>query len=118
MPTRAPRRCTMTGCPGAAEFYGRCVTHRQERPRPKAQPRPSSTEQGYDYQWRKRSETYRRLHPWCEVTGCGDRSAHTDHVDGDNTNWERDNLQALCHSHHSSKTARHDGGFGNPRTPR
>jgi 5-methylcytosine-specific restriction enzyme A len=118
MPSRARRPCTASGCPDFAGKSGRCDRHEIPRPRPKPQPRPSSTALGYDYQWRKKSEAYRRAHPVCEVPGCGRPSEHTDHVDGDNTNWEPHNLQALCRSHHSQKTALHDGGFGNARTPR
>lgn len=38
-----------------------------------------------------------------------------DHVDGDAMNNDRSNLQPLCASCHAAKTAREDGGFGNPR---
>jgi len=40
-----------------------------------------------------------------------------DHIDGDSWNNEPANLASLCHSHHSIKTAKHDGGFGNKRKP-
>lgn len=118
MPTRARRKCTASGCPEWAGVTGRCERHVIPRPRPRAKPRPSSTALGYDYRWRKTSEAYLKRHKHCVVLGCTNASEHTDHIDGDNTNWEPHNLQALCKSHHSQKTARHDGGFGNPRTPR
>lgn len=38
-----------------------------------------------------------------------------DHVDGDSWNNAPANLQTLCWAHHSAKTARQDGGFGNAR---
>lgn len=38
-----------------------------------------------------------------------------DHIDGDSWNNARSNLQPLCASCHGIKTARDDGGFGNPR---
>lgn len=41
--------------------------------------------------------------------------SHIDHKDGDATNNDLANLQPLCPSHHSSKTNREDGGFGNRR---
>lgn len=118
MPTRARRRCTASGCPDWATHDGRCQRHHIPRPKPKGKPRPSSSALGYTYAWRKKSESYRKRHPWCEAPGCGQRSAATDHIDGDNTNWEEDNLQALCWPHHSTKTAKHDGGFGNTKTIR
>ena len=36
-----------------------------------------------------------------------------DHIDGDTYNNKPNNLQSLCKSCHSSKTAKEDGGFGN-----
>lgn len=36
-----------------------------------------------------------------------------DHIDGDASNNALVNLQGLCKSHHSRKTARENGGFGN-----
>ncbi len=38
-----------------------------------------------------------------------------DHVDGDSWNNAPANLQTLCPSCHSTKTAKFDCGFGNPR---
>ncbi|MFF0867643.1 HNH endonuclease signature motif containing protein [Nonomuraea sp. NPDC003560] len=118
MPERAPRRCTAAGCPADAEYGGRCATHRHPARRGKARPRPSSHAQGYTRTWRAISERIRRERPWCEVPSCGNPSAHVDHIDGDKTNNEEWNLQALCIPCHSRKTVKHDGGFGNERTPR
>jgi len=118
MPTRAPRHCTASGCGARAGTTGRCEEHVIPRPKPKPRPRPSSSAQGYDYRWRVRSRRYLAANPVCATTACGAASEHTDHIDGDRTNWELWNLQALCRPCHSRKTARHDGGFGNRRTPR
>lgn len=105
VPERARRRCTRPGCPGDST----CTTHRR--------PRPSPRELGYDPEWDELSRDFLRRHPWCQ--GCKRRgSRHTDHIDGDRTNREEWNLQALCIPCHSSKTVAHDGGFGRPRTPR
>lgn len=61
---------------------------------------------------------YLAEHPTCEwEEGCGAEARHVDHKDGQGPlaprghDWS--NLQALCHSHHSTKTALYDGGFGN-----
>lgn len=118
MPARARRRCTRVGCPYDAGPSGRCPDHEIPRPRPKAKPRASSTALGYDWSWRKLSEQIRAERPTCEASGCRRPSAHVDHVDGDRSNRAPGNLQALCQRHHSAKTARHDGGFGNRRTDR
>lgn len=39
-------------------------------------------------------------------------ATEVDHIDGNEWNWEPDNLQSLCHECHSIKTARENGGFG------
>ena len=44
-------------------------------------------------------------------------ATHVDHDDGDTYNNAPDNLVSLCQPHHSQKTAKHDGGFGNVRRP-
>ncbi|MEV0586338.1 HNH endonuclease signature motif containing protein [Nonomuraea sp. NPDC050310] len=117
MPKRAPRRCTAAGCPNHATD-GRCPQHRHPPRRTQGKPRPSSYQQGYDAAWAELSKRIRRQRPICETPRCSEPSKHVDHIDGDNTNNEEWNLQALCHPCHSRKTAKHDGGFGNPRTPR
>lgn len=43
---------------------------------------------------------------------CGGYGNQVDHVDGDPMNNFRSNLQTLCHSCHSEKTVREQGGFG------
>lgn len=108
MPTRALRRCTRQGCPGGSP----CRRHNPPRP-----PRPTRQELGYTNEWLAVSEAYRKDHPMCEHCKRR-RSRHTDHIDGDVSNWELWNLQALCIPCHGRKTVAHDGGFGNPRTQR
>lgn len=46
---------------------------------------------------------------------CGQFGDHADHVNGDPSDNSMDNLQCLCRSCHSIKTAKEDGGFGNAR---
>lgn len=72
--------------------------------------RGNSNARGYDYAHRKRREEYLKRHRMC--ADCKRRRAtHLDeiipglgHVAG--------NIQGLCASCHSRKTALHDGGFG------
>jgi len=59
-----------------------------------------------------------REEPTCRTPGCGQRSTHADHVrpiDDGGAALDRANLQGLCQSCHSRKTASFDGGHGNPR---
>jgi 5-methylcytosine-specific restriction protein A len=51
-------------------------------------------------------------HPLCAV--CDEPATDVDHIDGNARNNDVHNLQSLCHSCHSRKTARQDGGFGRP----
>jgi 5-methylcytosine-specific restriction protein A len=59
---------------------------------------------------------YLAAHPVCERPDCAEASTDVDHKvrrrDGGTDEWT--NLQALCHPHHSVKTAQRDGAFGNP----
>lgn len=49
----------------------------------------------------------------CQAAGCYQAGNQVDHKDGDSSNNADDNLQCLCHSCHSAKTARENRGFGN-----
>jgi 5-methylcytosine-specific restriction enzyme A len=53
--------------------------------------------------------------PFCEdclEQGILTRASQVDHIDGDNTNDDWDNLRSLCATHHSIKKVKHDHGFG------
>jgi 5-methylcytosine-specific restriction enzyme A len=121
----APRTCAQ--CQQPVPPGGRCpCQHRRRRRRPSHQPHSTPA-------WVATSQAHLATHRDCECPGCpaclatlDDRRAcarpseHTDHVDGLGPDGPRgydvDNFQALCHSCHSSKTVRHDGGFGRART--
>lgn len=100
----------------------RCEPHSRER----EQSRGTSTERGYDGAWRKLRNAFLEQHPHCEHVDqptqerCTLPATDVDHViahrGNDALRLDWNNLQALCHAHHSSKTARHDGGFGRART--
>ena len=77
--------------------------------------RPSAGRRGYDSDWRALRTRYLQVHPVCEVGGCSRAAVAVDHVvpmarGGERLSW--DNLQGLCASCHSRKTALQDGGFG------
>lgn len=65
---------------GELSERSRCEAHR-----PQPHPKASSTQRGYDWQWRKLSERARRLQPFC--TDCGATTdLQTDHTP---EAWER-----------------------------
>ncbi len=76
--------------------------------------RGTSTQRGYDWNWRKLRKMVLARNPMCQQQGCLLPATDVDHIipirkGGDNSS---DNLQALCHACHSRKTALEDGGFG------
>lgn len=70
--------------------------------------------------WRRFRASVLRTRPLCEVPGCGMVSTQVDHVISrrrGGADLDAANVQALCASCHSAKTALHDGGFGRPGRP-
>jgi 5-methylcytosine-specific restriction protein A len=87
-----------------------------------APPRLSSTERGYGGGWRKLRERFAMSHPAiCSNPACGaaleSSKMHLDHKTPRSRGGtdDDDNLQWLCESCHSAKTATEDGGFGHAR---
>lgn len=120
MARRVARPCNVPGCPSIAiPGGGRCQVHEREHRRVVDLKRPSSSARGYGARWRRIRAAYLRVHPICAVEGCGQPATNVDHIiprpDGSDR-W--DNLQGLCSRHHSIKTARDDGGWGNGRRNR
>lgn len=52
----------------------------------------------------------------CEQANRVTVATEVDHVDGNDSNNDRANLQGLCKPCHSRKTAAENQGFGNPRS--
>ncbi|KKK68633.1 hypothetical protein LCGC14_2942100 [marine sediment metagenome] len=113
MPSLIPTRCATSGCP-AITTKRRCQRHHQEEQRGQDARRPTATQRGYGWQWRKLRNAVIARDPIC--TDCGRApSTDADHKiprsqGGQDT---MENLAGKCHGCHSSKTARRDGGFGN-----
>jgi len=104
MPSAIARRCSATpDCPNYAEVRGRCANHTPKR--------GSSTQQGYGAGWRRLRAAKLAANPYCQHTDCHELATDVDHIrprsKGGTDDW--DNLQPLCHSHHSAKTARENG---------
>jgi 5-methylcytosine-specific restriction enzyme A len=95
-----------------------------DRPRPREH-RESACKRGYGRDWQKLRLSHLQQNPWCvrcEQDGRVTAAAQVDHTiphKGDPALfWDPDNLQSLCETCHSRKTAVEDGGFGRPpRTP-
>ncbi len=115
MPSSVKRPCPVPGCPELVPS-GRCPRHAAEqRARDAARPSRNGWHRwaAYPKAWRSIRAAYIAAHPLCEI--CGAPAQHVDHRDGDTSHGEPSNLAALCRSCHSRKTARENGGFGNPR---
>ena len=118
MPRRAARPCRTRTCPGLAGPGGYCATCQKERYRLQNARRPSSAARGYGHRWRRLRRMYLRANPYCVACkrqGRIELATEMDHIipkaqgGGD----MEDNLQAMCKSCHSRKTARevwHGGG--------
>jgi 5-methylcytosine-specific restriction protein A len=68
-------------------------------------------------QWRALRAQQLDVHPDCCVHGCMNHATvvdhRTPHHGRNDLFFDPANLQSMCKVHHDSKTARHDGGFGN-----
>lgn len=99
MPRRLAAPCRQPGCPDLD-----CQEHRSKSPDRRA----SASTRGYGRRWQRLRLMYLRHNPICEARGCERPATDVDHKKPkrDGGTDEVENLQALCHSHHSQKTAR------------
>lgn len=70
----------------------------------KPDPRPSAAARGYDANHRRLRLIVLKEQPICAICKTA-FSTEMDHIDGNVNNLERSNLQGLCKSCHSKKTA-------------
>jgi len=115
MPTRVPRFCPRCR---AAFRAARCPACEARRKGEIDARRGSASERGYGSAWADTRAEHLRHEPWCQAPGCGAKGQHVDHRIPRRQGGTDDpsNLQTLCASCHSAKTARQDGGFGNRRS--
>lgn len=107
MPTAPLRPCSHPGC-AALSQSGRCSRHRTYSPGQNAKQRPKTADRGYGYRWQQKRAEHLRKHPTC--VHCGAQATQVDHITPLRRGGTNDegNLQSLCHSCHSKKTARYD----------
>ena len=107
MPRRLATPCSVPGCPNLD-----CQVHRRRAD----DRRPSAAARGYGRRWRRLRLMKLRASPMCQVEGCKQAATDVDHIepkrDGGTDAW--DNLQSLCHAHHSRKTATEGRGEAIP----
>lgn len=118
MPYKPFKPCAHSGCaklvpPG--EMY--CERHKAMHPKPTYE-RASAYARGYTKRWQQEREVFLEAHPLCEECmkhGLYVKATDVDHITphrGDESLfWDVNNLQALCHSCHSKKTAREDRAY-------
>ncbi len=112
------RACRVPGCPGVTQ--GRyCEAHADRETNQRGVRRSTAGRNLYkDRRYQKARRQYLAANPWCAM--CGAIATDLDHIiphRGDlRLFWDMNNWQGLCKSCHSKKTAREDGGFGNPTT--
>ena len=116
MPARAPRIAPCCGRRVPAGQKCECQKARErERKAAADRNRPGARARGYDKDWEKQRKAFLAVHRFC---GCGAPSTLVDHVKphrGDAKLFaDRRNWQPMCRPCHARKTAREDGGFGNP----
>lgn len=123
MPRSAPLPCRHPGCAALVQQPGYCAQHERDvrqwdspqRARQRREQRGLSTNTA---RWQRLRELVLREEPLCRICQQQGRTRLArvvDHIDANTSNNGRDNLQPLCPSCHARKTARYDGGFGNPR---
>jgi 5-methylcytosine-specific restriction enzyme A len=120
-PCRVPRCAELVRPPAT-----KCVSHARLEMRATASKfnaaHGSPAKRGYDRKWTRYRKVYLAYHPFCvdprRIHGPLVPSEEVDHIIphcGDMILfWDPANHQALCTTCHSRKTAREDGGFGNP----
>lgn len=131
MPRRPLRVCGFAGC-GKAVDGSYCEPHAElvatlskTAARQHDRHRGSSADRGYGADWRRLRAIVMREEPLCRECTKNGRVEPTTEVDhivphrGDEQlRLDRKNCQGLCTPCHSAKTARENGGFGNPSVQR
>jgi len=109
MPSAIKQPCANTSCPELVRS-GLCDTCKKAKIKVSRQkePRGSSTARGYGSNWRKLRKMILASNPMCVAEGCNEPATDVDHIipKAKGGRDEYDNLQGLCRSCHSKKTAK------------
>jgi 5-methylcytosine-specific restriction protein A len=114
LPSRPPRPCTTPGCPGSAEYRGRCAAHSTAANRERFE---RNNQDFYNSPaWKRMTRMVAAEEPLCREclkVGLVEAGTQTDHIIPikirPDLKLSRDNCQRLCDSHHSQKTALESG---------
>lgn len=109
MPAANPRPCTAWPCPK----FRPCPIHDKrdhdpELERERNARRTKSTSVYWTPRWDRLRRRILLERPWCQWPRCHLPATDVDHripIEDGGAPWDEDNLQALCHAHHSRKTA-------------
>lgn len=75
--------------------------------------RPTSSEAGYDRDWKRARARHLASHPRCIVEGCTRPATDVDHIlsvrERPDLRLEPSNFRSMCHAHHAQRTAREQG---------
>lgn len=119
MPKKRPHPCNNPGCPQTTSSRF-CPEHTKQNNKYTDSMRGSRIERGYDNNWLKLSRWHKKNNPLCVIClrdGILSPTEEVDHIIpfkgiDDPLRLDETNLQSLCKSCHSKKTATEDGGFG------
>ncbi|MEG0429008.1 MAG: HNH endonuclease signature motif containing protein [Hydrogenoanaerobacterium sp.] len=117
MPMKPLKPCRHAGCTELTSSTF-CTRHMP----PLKDVRESASKRGYGYKWAKSRACYLAEHPWCAECAKHNRQTPATEVDHKQPHcgdmklfWDITNWQPICHSCHSAKTAKENGGFGNAK---
>lgn len=118
MPAALPRACSAPGCPDhAAPASSRCAGHAAAGRREIDSRRGSASSRGYGPAWARLRRRHLAMHPVCvacDADGYTTPATDVDHIipRARGGTDHASNLQSLCRSCHSRKTALEDGRWG------
>jgi 5-methylcytosine-specific restriction protein A len=94
-----------------------CSAHKDKANKAEQERRGTSSQRGYGRCWQRLRLLVLARDPVCRHPGCTELATDADHIVPRSQGGADSlgNLQGLCHAHHSAKTAKEDGGFGNTR---